>query len=230
MNVQDEISGMFNAIAKRYDRANRCLSLGIDARWRKSLAKYLPEKENMRLLDIATGTCDQLIALMQTGKVSCGVGIDLAEEMLAIGKQKILQYPFGEKIDLLCASACEIPFPDHSFDCTTISFGIRNVQGNCLKEMFRILAPSGRALILEFSLPKNHLIRLCHLFYLRHLIPMIGGLMTKKKEAYRYLNQTIEAFPYGEKFLELMEKEGFVHCRAIPLTFGIATLYVGERP
>lgn len=230
MDEQEQVSSMFNAISKGYDRVNRCLSLGIDQRWRKTLARHLPEKKNLKLLDLATGTCDQLILLMQTGKIASGMGIDLADEMLAIGKKKISKLSFAKKIELMHASASKLPFPDQSFDCASITFGIRNVQGNCLKEMYRVLAPEGRALILEFSLPKNRLVRFFHLLYLRNVLPIIGGIMTKEKGAYRYLNQTIEAYPYGERFLSMMKREGFSNCRAIPLTFGVATLYVGERP
>ena len=229
-HTQTQVSHMFNAISKRYDRVNRIVSFGIDQKWRKTVASHLPEKENLRLLDLATGTCDQLIALLETEKVSAAVGIDLAEEMLAIGLEKLSHTPYAEKVELKVASASEIPFSDNTFDCVTISFGIRNVQGNCLREIYRALAFGGKAMILEFSLPKNRLIRSLHLFYLRKMLPLIGGWMTKEKEAYCYLNQTIEAYPYGKNFLQLMEKEGFVDCKAIPLTLGVATLYIGEKP
>jgi demethylmenaquinone methyltransferase/2-methoxy-6-polyprenyl-1,4-benzoquinol methylase len=229
-SMQAQVSQMFNAIAKRYDRVNRILSFGIDRLWRSQLKQHLPEENNLHLLDLATGTCDQLLALMGTEKIEKAVGIDLAQEMLLIGQKKISASPYSQKISLQCASALSIPFSKPSFDCITISFGIRNVQGNCLKEIYRVLKPKGRALILEFSLPKNRVIRGAHLLYLRKILPFVGGLFTKKTSAYRYLNQTIESFPYGEKFLTLMENEGFIHCKAIPLTFGIATLYIGDKP
>ncbi|MDN3506249.1 MAG: bifunctional demethylmenaquinone methyltransferase/2-methoxy-6-polyprenyl-1,4-benzoquinol methylase UbiE [Simkaniaceae bacterium] len=228
--TQGQVSQMFNAIAKSYDRVNRILSFGIDQRWRKLLASYLPEKENLRLLDLATGTCDQLLTLMETEKVVEALGIDLAEEMLSLGREKVAATSYANQVELKVASALEIPVSENSFDCVTISFGIRNVQGNCLEEIFRVLAPGGRALILEFSLPENRLVRSMHLLYLRKILPLVGGFVSKEKSAYNYLNKTIESYPYGEKFLQMMEKEGFVDFKAIPLTLGVATLYVGEKP
>ncbi|NGX26659.1 MAG: Demethylmenaquinone methyltransferase [Chlamydiae bacterium] len=229
-SAQKQVSMMFNAISKSYDQVNRILSFGIDQKWRKTLTEHLPEKKNLRLLDLATGTCDQLLSLMETEKIAEALGIDLAQEMLAIGEKKVAATPYAEKVELKLASALEIPSSDSSFDCVTISFGIRNVQGNCLQEIFRVLAPGGKVLILEFSLPQNRLIRSLHLFYLRKILPAVGGWVSKEKSAYSYLNQTIESFPYGKDFLALMEKEGFVDLRALPLTFGVATLYVGEKP
>jgi len=229
-DTQAQVSHMFNAIAKQYDRVNRILSFGIDQKWRKLLASNLPEKENLRLLDLATGTCDQLLTLMETNKVAKALGIDLAEDMLSLGGKKVAATPFAEKVELQVASALSIPAKDSSFDVVTISFGIRNVQGNCLSEIFRVLAPGGRALILEFSLPENKIIRSAHLFYLRKILPTIGGFVSKEKSAYSYLNKTIESYPYGEKFLQMMEREGFVDFKAIPLTLGVATLYIGEKP
>lgn len=228
--TQQQVSQMFNEISSSYDSVNRVLSFGIDKAWRKKLIQHLPKGDNLRLLDLATGTGDQLIPLMKSGKVGEAVGIDLAEEMLALGHKKIIAEGYGDQVSMQVASATEIPQKENSFDCVTISFGIRNVQGDCLKEMYRVLIPSGKALILEFSLPKNRLIRHLHLFYLRRVLPTIGGLISGKKSAYRYLNKTIESFPYGDQFLALLEQAGFIQLKAIPLTFGIATLYVGEKP
>ena len=226
---QSQVSQMFNEISLSYDRINRILSLGIDKLWRKKLSEHLPDGENIRLLDLATGTCDQLLSLMKTGRISHATGIDLAQEMLKIGQKKIDRSPYGEKITLVEASASAIPVDDESFECVTISFGIRNVKGPCLEEIYRVLSPGGRALILEFSLPQNRLIKWLHLFYLRRLLPVVGGMISGKREAYRYLNETIEAFPYGEAFLTRMKEAGFSTLRALPLTFGVANLYIGEK-
>ncbi|NGX37819.1 MAG: Demethylmenaquinone methyltransferase [Chlamydiae bacterium] len=226
---QEQVSQMFNAISFSYDRINRVLSFGIDRLWRRKLSKHLPDGNHLRLLDLATGTCDQLLSLMRTGKIAHATGIDLAQEMLKIGEQKVSKSSYGEKVDLKVASASDIPAEEGSYDCVTISFGIRNVKGPCLEEMHRVLSPGGRALILEFSLPKNRLIKWLHLFYLRKVLPAVGGAISGKRDAYRYLNETIEAFPYGEAFLSRMKKAGFVHLRALPLTFGVANIYIGEK-
>lgn len=226
---QAQVSQMFNTISSSYDKVNRILSFGIDLHWRKKMCKYLPKKNNLRVLDLATGTCDQLMSLLKSNQISYAMGLDLAEEMLEIGRKKIAASPYTPKIELKIGSALEIPAPSASFNCVTMSFGIRNVQGNCLSEIFRVLAPKGKALILEFSLPKNKVIRGLHLFYLRKVLPQIGGWISGERKAYSYLNQTIETFPYGGAFLALMAEAGFVGLQAIPLTFGVATLYIGEK-
>lgn len=223
---------MFNHISPTYDRANRILSLGIDQYWRRKVAKFMPKKENIRLLDCATGTGDQLFSLMKRSRnVSQAVGIDMASEMLRIGKQKLKQKPYARKVTLKQACVTSLPFIDNSFDCATISFGIRNVVdvSSCLKEIHRVLNPGGRILVLEFSLPTNRKLKAAHLFYLRRLIPKVGGWISKDKEAYSYLNQTIETFPYGESFCHLLSDAGFKKVKAHPLTFGIVTLYQGDK-
>jgi len=226
--TQEQVSHMFNAISAKYDRVNRVISLGIDRSWRKAMIRHLPG-ENLHLLDCATGTCDQLLSMMQSGKIEKAVGVDLAEEMLAIGEKKVAASPYGQKIELLVGNALNLPLDSETFDCITITFGIRNVQGDPLPEMLRVLKPGGRILILEFSLPRNRMIRTLHLFYLRKILPRLGGLISGNAEAYHYLNQTIESFPYGEAFLNRMKNTGFQQLQAIPLSFGVATLYIGEK-
>jgi demethylmenaquinone methyltransferase/2-methoxy-6-polyprenyl-1,4-benzoquinol methylase len=159
------------------------------------------------------------------------VGIDLAAEMVAIGEKKIAAKPYADSVTLKVASALEIPYPDNSFDCVTISFGIRNVTDvlGCLKEFLRVLKPGGRALILEGTIPRNALLRGIHVFYMRHVLPRIGGWISKKQDAYRYLNETIETFPHGEAFSRLMHTAGFAHTVIHPLMGGIVTIYQGDK-
>ncbi len=227
--TQEQVSEMFNAISPTYDRVNKILSFGIDRKWRKRLVAQLPSGP-LTLLDVATGTGDQLLPLLESGKVEKAIGIDLAEEMLQLGQKKLESAGWGDQVAFRVASATEIPFSENAFDCITMSFGIRNVEGDCFAELLRVLKPGGKVLILEFSLPKNRFVRKMHLFYLRRILPFVGGLVSGNRNAYRYLNQTIEAFPYGEAFLKRMKSAGFVKNKANPLTFGIATLYVGEKP
>ncbi len=223
---------MFNEISPTYDRVNSILSLGIHRYWRRHLAKALPKKNNICLLDCATGTCDQIISLMnKTTRIDRAVGIDLAREMLKIGKNKLASKRYGYRVELKEASMTEIPYPENSFDCVTLSFGIRNVANveGGLKEMHRVLSTNGRILILEFSLPKISLLKKAHLFYLRHVLPKIGGWVSNNKQAYLYLNETIESFPYGKEFCTLLETAGFKDVKATPLTAGIVTLYQGDK-
>lgn len=230
--IKTEIWKMFNHISPTYDRINRILSLGIDKYWRKKVARFLPKKEKIRLLDCATGTGDQLFSIMKRSKkISQAVGVDLASEMLRIGKKKLKEKPYAQGVSLKQASVTELPFVDESFDCVTISFGIRNVADaeKGLKEIFRVLSPGGRILVLEFSLPKHPKLKAAHLFYLRHMLPKIGGWISKNKEAYKYLNETIETFPYGDNFCDLLVGAGFKNVQAHPLTFGVVTLYQGDK-
>lgn len=223
---------MFNEISPTYDQVNSILSLGIHRYWRDHLVKALPKKNNLCLLDCATGTCDQIISLMnKTTCIDRAVGIDLAGEMLKIGKSKLLSKKYGSRVDLKEASISDIPYPEGSFDCVTLSFGIRNVAdvSGCLKEMYRVLSKNGRILILEFSLPKSSLLKKLHLFYLRHVLAKLGGWISRKEKAYRYLNQTIESFPYGKEFCHLLETAGFKDVKAKPMTGGIVTLYQGDK-
>lgn len=223
---------MFDQISHRYDFLNHLLSFGIDIHWRKKLIQHLPQTPDVRLLDLATGTGDQLITIVKHApQVQTALGIDLSQEMIRLGQKKIIDKPYSHQITLMKGDAMDISLNNESVDCVTMSFGIRNVEDpeNCLKECHRVLTPRGRVLILEFSLPKNRLIRGFHLFYLRHVLPTIGGLISRQKKAYRYLNETIETFPCGEGFCQLLKKAGFVRVKAYPMTFGAATLYVGEK-
>lgn len=222
---------MFNQIASTYDRVNRILSLGMDQKWRRAVCAYLPNKKNLKILDLATGTADQLIAIFEgTSQPEKAVGIDLAKEMLAIGKEKIKAKRYKKKIELIEADAQDLPFADASFDAATFSFGIRNVLDPLLslKEIYRVLQPSGRALILEFALPPRPL-KWVHLFYLRHILPRIGALFSQHKGAYHYLNQTIETFPQGKAFCSLMEEAGFIQVRIKKMGFGAVALYIGNK-
>ncbi|MDO8580305.1 MAG: bifunctional demethylmenaquinone methyltransferase/2-methoxy-6-polyprenyl-1,4-benzoquinol methylase UbiE [Candidatus Omnitrophota bacterium] len=224
---------MFNAISPRYDFLNHLLSFGLDTKWRDQLAAFLPGKEHLDVLDIATGTADVLLSLAKNNsRVTFGTGVDMAEKMLDIGRKKIHEQKLDNRIKLQAADANLLPFGDYSFDVATIAFGIRNVEypTRVLREMHRVLHRGGRALILEFSLPKNPLVRFGHLFYLRVFVPIIGFLVSGHYRAYKYLNQTIESFPSGQVFCNLMKEAGFQNVKANPLLLGVASIYQGDKP
>jgi demethylmenaquinone methyltransferase/2-methoxy-6-polyprenyl-1,4-benzoquinol methylase len=223
---------MFDRISPTYDLVNRVISLGIDQRWRKKATSLLPKDKPLRLLDLATGTGDQLIAALKSrSKIEEAIGLDLASEMLKIGEKRIAKMRFTQKCHLVVGSATAIPYPEDNFDAATISFGIRNVTDAslCLKEMHRVLKEEGKAIILEFSLPKNPFFLKLFLFYLRKVVPFLGGFLSKERTAYTYLNATVETFPHGDAFLMLMRQAGFKKAAAYPQTFGVVTLYVGEK-
>ena len=223
---------MFDQISGRYDLINHLLSFGIDRYWRKQLIHHLPKGEALRLLDLATGTGDQLITIMKRAKqVQTALGLDLSSEMIRKGQMKIIDKPYAHQMTLMEGDATEINLKAESVDCVTMSFGIRNVTDaqKCMEECFRVLSPCGRVLFLEFSLPKNRIIRGAHLLYLRYILPTVAGWISGNKKAYRYLNRTVETFPYGKPFCDMLKQAGFFRVKAYPLTFGVATLYVGEK-
>jgi demethylmenaquinone methyltransferase / 2-methoxy-6-polyprenyl-1,4-benzoquinol methylase len=224
---------MFDRIAHRYDFLNHTLSMGIDYDWRRQLADRLPPQAELKLLDLATGTADVLIALCQQNQgIQLALGLDLSEQMLVRGRQKLSNLALTAQTELLQGDACKIPVESSSYDVVTMAFGIRNVVDVdlCLREILRSLTPGGRALILEFSLPSNNLVRSGYLFYLRHLLPEIGGLISGDASAYRYLNQTIESFPCGQDFSNRMIDAGFTQVSHTPLTLGIVSIYQGDKP
>ena len=223
---------MFNQISSRYDLLNRLLSFGLDLHWRKLLNKFLPKKERLVILDLATGTGDVPIILCKLNpQIVQAKGVDLAENMLLIGRKKIENENLTKRINLERGDANQTSFPSNSFDAATIAFGIRNVEApsKVLNEMHRVLNKNGKALILEFSMPANIIIRRIHVWYLRTLVPMVGGMITGNKPAYTYLNQTIEQFPYGEEFCALLKKAGFINVKPHSLLFGTATIYEGTK-
>src|SRR3989338_7448791 len=219
---------MFDAISKSYDFLNRLLSFGLDIRWRKEIVRYLPQNESLKILDVATGTADVPIFLArQCRRINHIEGVDLSAQMLAIGREKINEEGLSEKITLRTADAHQLPFEDAVFDTATIAFGIRNLgdpQG-ALREMHRVLKAGGKALILEFSVPENEFIRPVHRFYMRHVMPAVGAAVSGDLKAYRYLDKTVEAFPYGKEFCDIIEKAGFHSCRAHSLTMDTAMIY-----
>lgn len=223
---------MFDEISPRYDLLNRLLSFGLDVYWRRQLVRFLPAQHNQKLLDLATGTADVPLTLVRQSKnIEYAVGIDLADKMLSIGQAKITRAKLEDKITLTHGDASHIDFNAEVFNVVTMAFGIRNMEDplQVLREIHRVLKPQGRALILEFSLPENKTLRSLHLFYLRTVVPIIGGLISGHGEAYRYLNQTIERFPYGTAFCAIVEDAGFANVSAHPLCGGIASIYVGEK-
>ncbi len=223
---------MFDAISAKYDVLNRILSLGQDVRWRNLLKRHLPATSEQMLLDIATGTADVIITLVEDNpKVKMAFGVDMAREMLKIGQSKVDKKALTSKIVLQHGDAQALGFMDNTFDCVTIAFGIRNIPDlrQALLEMCRVSKKGGRVLILEFSLPANPILRAGHWMYLQWFVPAVGFLCSGNWKAYKYLNQTIESFPYGERFCKILKQFGFTNVHAYPLMGGVATIYAGDK-
>jgi len=224
---------MFDRISRRYDLLNRLLSFGRDVSWRNRLASYLPQGTRVDLLDLATGTGDVLLTLRQRcNTIAAAVGLDLAPRMLQHARLKASRMNMQRDVYFARGDVSRLPFAAGSFDVVTIAFGIRNFISisETLQEIFRVLRPQGRLVILEFSLPTKAVLRACYMIYLRRIVPLIGWAVSGDSQAYRYLDETVETFPYGWAFREEMAKAGYVEVTACPLTFGVATIYAGYRP
>ena len=223
---------MFDRIAPRYDLLNRTLSLGLDVSWRREVVRHLPERDGLRALDVATGTADLLLLLLDQARIERVLGIDLSEEMLEKGKEKLARHPRAAAAELVRGDALELSSLGEKFDVVTIAFGIRNVLDvdHALREMHAVLSPGGRAMVLEFSTPPPGLFRAVYDVYRAHLLPRIGSLVSGDAEAYRYLDETIRTFPSGEVFLAKMTAAGFEHARAVSMSFGAVTLYIADVP
>jgi len=223
---------MFDAIARRYDFLNRLLSLGQDVHWRARLKGFLPPGEQLEVLDLATGTGDILITLAKDNpRIRRGLGVDPALNMLKVGRRKIEAAGLSGKLMLQAGDAQALPFVDGSFDCVSISFGLRNLPDLRLglMEMYRVLKKGGRVLILEFSKPANPVLKAGHWAYLNTVVPMLGFLFSGNWKAYLYLAQTVDDFPYGERFCRMLKQFGFSHIEAHPLMGGAATIYVAQK-
>jgi demethylmenaquinone methyltransferase/2-methoxy-6-polyprenyl-1,4-benzoquinol methylase len=228
----EHIRDMFNSIAPRYDFLNRLLSLGIDRRWRKFAVRKILFSENGVILDVATGTADVAIeiatATPQTVKIT---GVDFSEQMIELGIEKVKKAGLTERIALKVAPCEAIPFEDGTFDSATIAFGIRNVVDRLvgLKEILRVLKPGGRLVILEFSNPRSKTFKALYNFYFLKVLPVIGGLFSSFS-AYKYLPDSVLEFPSQEDFKGIMISAGFKSVSSYDLTFGIATVYTGDKP
>ena len=223
---------MFNNIAGRYDFLNRLLSLGQDVRWRKALRKFLPSSKGQTILDLATGTADVLIVLARNNpKIHRGFGVDPAIKMLEIGRNKIKARHLDGILELQQGDAQALSFPDGSFDCVTIAFGIRNIPDLrlALLEMYRVTKQGGKVLILEFSKPENPLLKCGHWLYLQMVVPLVGFIFSGNFKAYTYLNQTIQTFPYSDRFCKILKQMGFVNIEPHPLMGGVATIYAAQK-
>ena len=222
---------LFDSIAYRYDLVNHLLSGGIDLYWRRRAIHHLDSLQPGAILDVATGTADFALAALRL-RPDRIVGVDIAEEMLRHGRMKIAQRDAAAVITLTTGDAEHLAFTDASFDAAIVAFGVRNFEDlrTGLGEMYRVLRPGGKIVVLEFSRPARFPFRQLYLFYFLTVLPLIGRIISRNAEAYRYLPDTVMAFPDGAAFMEILTETGFTAVSQERLTFGIATVYTGGKP
>jgi demethylmenaquinone methyltransferase/2-methoxy-6-polyprenyl-1,4-benzoquinol methylase len=224
------VGSLFDSIAYRYDLLNHLLSGGVDFYWRRRAITHLTDIHPKRILDVATGTADFAIATMRLEPENV-VGVDIAEEMLKIGREKIAKRKLAAIITLQSGEAENLPFEAGTFDAAIVAFGARNFENleKGLQEMRRVLRSGGKVVVLEFSRPRIFPFKQIYFFYFTTILPLIGRVVSRHDEAYTYLPDTVMNFPDGEAFVSVLRSVGFTNVSEERLTFGIATVYEGLK-
>ena len=219
----DFVQRAFTSIAPRYVMANHVLSLGIDVLWRKQVARMVAEISPTKVLDVATGSGDLMMEIQKICPDAEIHGLDFCDPMLDHARKRGLK-------NLICGDALDLPYDDASYDALTVAYGLRNMASwkDALAEFRRVLRPGGRLVVLDFSLPTVPILREPYRFYLHKVLPLIGGALTRNREAYAYLGDSIERFPKGAAMTELIGSVGFTQVQALPVWGGISSIYSGE--
>ena len=222
-----QVERMFDNIAPKYDLLNRVLSLGIDVSWRKRAISYLKKARPQTILDVATGTADVAILTAKNLRPARITGIDIANQMLEIGREKIAAAQLAGVISLETGDSENLRFADNSFDAVTVAFGVRNFENleKGLAEMCRVLRPGGRVVILEFSRPHVFPFKQLYNAYFRYVLPLIGRLTSRDTRAYAYLFESVQTFPEGNQMCEILIKTGYQNPQFERLTLGICSIY-----
>ncbi len=225
-----QMADMFDHIAPRYDFLNSLLSFGIHRSWRKKAIRLLEKENPQSILDIATGTADFAIEALTLHPKKV-VGIDISEGMLRLGREKLKKKRLENSIQLLPGDSENLPFDAHSFDAVTVAFGVRNFENleKGLSAIFGVLKPGGSLVVLEFSTPRNAFVKGIYHFYFHRVTPFVGRLFSKDMAAYTYLPESVSAFPDGDRFVSILQQNGFSGISCYRLTLGIATIYMGKK-
>ena len=226
-----QVEAMFDKIAFRYDFLNRFLSAGIDISWRKKAIKQLRSLQPKNILDVATGTGDFAITSYKMLKPENITGIDISEGMLELGIKKINDLHLSDKINLVRGDSEAIFYNDNTFDAVTVAFGVRNFEDleKGLSEIYRVLKPGGRLVVLECSRPALPVIKSLYNFYLNVITPKIGKIISKNKDAYQYLNNSVQQFPENKTFIQILNKLNYRNSFYKTLSLGICTIYCGDK-
>ena len=230
LSKKEQVTKMFDTISKEYDGLNRVITFGIDIKWRKKVVAIVTKQHPDSILDIATGTGDLVINLTKTN-ASKIIGLDISEGMLDVGRKKIAKKNLEDTIDMVLGDSENLPFDNNTFDAITVAFGIRNFENleKGLSEILRVLKPRGIFVILETSNPNKTPFKQGYKFYTKVILPLIGKMFSKDKVAYSYLSESASVFPYGEELNNILHKIGFINAKALPQTFGVATIYKASK-
>lgn len=228
---KEQVATMFNDIAGKYDFLNRFLSAGTDIGWRKKALKQLESIDAKKLLDVATGTADVAIMAAKQLKLTKIIGIDISDGMLDVGRQKIVKANLQNTIELLNGDSEAINFPDNTFDAVTVAFGVRNFEDleKGLSEIKRVLKPTGKLVVLEFSKPILPGVKTIYNLYMKIITPTVGKMISKNKVAYAYLDESIQKFPEGKNFITILNNIGYTNTYSKKLSLGICSIYCGTK-
>ena len=230
LSKKQQVEQMFDNISGKYDLLNRILSMGIDVSWRKKVVKSVKKENPATILDIATGTGDLAIAMAKSTDAKI-TGFDLSAGMLEVGRKKVEEQNLQNRIEMIQGDAENMPFEDNSFDVITVAFGVRNFENleKGLNDIYRVLKPDGKFIILEFSQPESFPMKQLYSFYSRTVLPRIGKKISKDQSAYTYLPDSVQAFPYGDEMKKILKNSNFVEPFDKKLTFGIASIYESKK-
>ncbi len=226
LGKKEQVTQMFDNVSSNYDFLNRLLTFGIDVSWRKKVVKMVADQNAKIIMDIATGTGDLAIMLANINPEKV-IGLDISQGMLDVGKKKVEQLNLTDKVEMVIGDSENLTFADNTFDAITVGFGVRNFEDleKGLGEIYRVLKPKGTFVVLETSQPTNFPVKQGFTFYSKYIIPTVGKIFSKDKNAYQYLPESAAAFPYGEEFNNILLKTGFNTSKVYPQTFGAATIY-----
>ena len=230
LTKKKQVEQMFDNISGSYDGLNRVISLGTDVKWRKKVVALVEATNPQSILDIATGTGDLAIQMVKTGANRI-VGLDLSEGMLSVGRRKIAEKNMNAQIEMIQGDSENLPFEDNSFDAITVAFGVRNFENldKGLKEIHRVLKPGGIFVVLETSVPTKFPYKQGYRLYSSFILPVIGKIFSRDKDAYSYLSESAASFPYGNAFNNILRKTGFIDVVDLPQTFGVSTIYTASK-